>query len=55
MYKIVQWVEPLYETKGRVGTPRKIKETIHSLKNPITLTKFSTCFLKYGFLIYGSS
>ena len=35
--------------------PRKIKETIHSLKNPNTLTKFPTCFLKYGFLIYGSS
>ena len=35
--------------------PRKIKETIHSLKILITLTKFPTCFLKYGFLIYGSS
>ena len=36
-------------------TLRKIKETIHSLKNLITLTKFSSCSLKYGFLIYGRS
>ena len=32
--------------------PKKIKETIHSLRNPNILTKFTTCFLKYGFLIY---
>ena len=31
--------------------PRKIKETIHSLKNFNPLTKFFTYFLKYGFLI----
>ena len=35
--------------------PRKIKETIHSLKNPNHINKFPICFLKYGFLIYGSS
>ena len=35
--------------------PRKVKETIHYLKNPNHITKFPTCFLKYGFLIHGSS
>ena len=36
--------------------PRKIKETIHSLKNPNHINKMlPTCFLKYGFLIYVSS
>ena len=35
--------------------PRKIKETIRSLKNPNNINKFSTCFLKYGFLVYVSS
>ena len=32
--------------------PRKIKENIHSLKNPNHISK---CFLKYGFLICGGS
>ena len=34
---------------------RKIKEIIYSLKNPNDVNKIFTCFLKYGFLIYGSS
>ena len=42
------------DTESRL-IPRKIKETIHSLKNLITLIKFPTYFLKYGFLNYGSS
>ena len=28
--------------------PRKIKQTIHSLKNPNHINKFPTCFLKYA-------
>ena len=35
--------------------PWKIKETIHSLKNPNHINKFPALFLKYGFLTYGSS
>ena len=35
--------------------PRKIKETIHSLKNANHIKKISYMLLKYGFLIYGSS
>ena len=35
--------------------PRKSKETTHPLKNLIPLIKFPTYFMKYGFLIYGSS
>ena len=35
---------------------RKIKEAIRSFwRILIILTKFPTCFLKYNFLIYGSS
>ena len=34
--------------------PRKIKETNH-MRIRITLAKLRTCFLKYGFLVYGSS
>ena len=33
----------------------KIKETIHSLKNPNHINKVSYMLLKYGFLIYSSS
>ena len=35
--------------------PRKLKETIYSLKNTNHINKFPTCLLKYSFFIYGSS
>ena len=34
---------------------RKIKETIHYLKNPNHINKISYMLSEYGFLIYGSS
>ena len=35
--------------------PRKIKEPYILWRIPLTLRKFPKCFLKYGFLTYGSS
>ena len=35
--------------------PKKIKETIHFLRNPNPINQTSLCLLKYGFLVYGSS
>ena len=35
--------------------PRKIKETTHLLRNPNHVYKMSYRFLKFGFVIYGSS
>ena len=47
--------EKLLDTEGRLIF-RKIKEAIYFWKKPNQiLTKFPTCFLKYVFLIYGSS
>ena len=34
---------------------KKVNETIPSLKNPNDINKFPTCFLKFGFLTYGTS
>ena len=45
----------LLDREGRLIS-RKIKETINFWKNPNEIfKKFPTCFLKYIFLIYGSS
>ena len=50
-----RWGQKKVDDRESRFIPRKIKETIHSMKNPTYINEIPYHFLKFGFLTYPSS